>query len=588
MRMDDLHVINHRYELLDKLWDIQDRYGYIRNEDVKKLSSNLGISQIDLEGVISFYHFFKREPAGKYTIYLNNSILSEFAGFSKIKTSLERETGARFGQVDPSGTFGLFETSCIGLSNLEPSALINLRPFTLLTPQKVHRIISDLKAGKDIDEVCDKPIEQLRYTPGPDRSIFYRFYHMGAALEAMKKMGSDEIIRNVKESGLAGMGGAFFPTHIKWQACKDQPNGPKFIVANADEGEPGTFKDRVIMQAMPGLLLEGMIIAGFAVGASEGVLYLRAEYRYLYDQIMHIIDYFRARGWLGKRVCGIDGFDFDIRIQLGAGAYVCGEETALLSSMEGKRGEPTSKVYFPVEKGFNGHPTVVNNVETFCAAARIIELGSEFYLQMGTPKSPGTKLLSVAGDCEKPGIYEIEWGMTIEELMNKCGATNPYAIQLSGPAGNFINYEKNKHRKISMEDLLEHVRCGGAVTVYNKSRNLLQILRNYNRFFIHESCGICTPCRAGNYLLNRLLRRVHRGLGDQDDLKKLQDWSAIVKYNSRCGLGQTSPNSIEQSISEFPEYFKGIVKENDLLNQQFDLESAISVYEDTIKKNKLS
>jgi [NiFe] hydrogenase diaphorase moiety large subunit len=351
------------------------------------------------------------------------------------------------------------------------------------------------------------------------------------------------------------------------------------VVCNADEGEPGTFKDRVLLNHEPGLVIEGMILGAYAVGASEGKIYLRAEYRYLKDKIEATIEDFRQRGLLGDDLPAKRPFSFDIKVQLGAGAYVCGEETALLNSMEGLRGEPRTKLYFPVERGYLSKPTIVNNVETFACTARIIELGPQAMLRLGTKESPGTKLISVSGDCERPGVYEIEWGMKLGDFLDLVGAQDPYFIQVSGPSGTSVSM-KERGRRISREDLT----CGGSFMVFNKSRDLLQILMNFSNFFKHESCGICTPCRAGNFIMNRKLQKIQLGLGTLRDLVDLEDWGKTLKQASRCGLGQMAPNSIVDTIHKFPEYFDSRVdKSGSRLNRGFNMVAAVQAYEAAVE-----
>lgn len=275
---------------------------------------------------------------------------------------------------------------------------------------------------------------------------------------------------------------------MKWQSCRNQAEPEKYVVCNADEGEPGTFKDRFLIQKYPGLLLEGMIIAGYAVGAKQGIIYLRGEYQYLIPKIESALHHFREQGWLGEDACGVPGFEFDIDLAIGAGAYICGEETALLESLEGNRGEPRPRVHYPTEKGYLGKPTVVNNVETLCTAARILEQGYQPYMNKNHPDSPGTKLLSIAGDCQYPGIYEITWGITIGELLDRCGAEDPYAIQVSGPSGEFIPATW-RDRMLGLHDL----RCGGSVMIYNRQRDLLQILQITTGFSCRNPVGFAPP-----------------------------------------------------------------------------------------------
>jgi [NiFe] hydrogenase diaphorase moiety large subunit len=335
------------------------------------------------------------------------------------------------------------------------------------------------------------------------------------------------------------------------------------------------------MNTKPETLIEGMMLCGYTIGATEGIIYLRGEYRWLKPRLDEAIAQYRKEGLLGKISAGIQGFDFDIRVQMGAGSYVCGEETALLESLEGKRGEPRTKWFFPVEKGYLQQPTVINNVETFCAATRIIEMGADAYLQLGIPGSPGVKLLSVSGDCRLPGIYEIEWGMTIAELLELCEAENPFYIQISGPSGECFSI-KEKYRRISMLDLLarKDIRSGGSVMVFNKQRDLVKVLLNFSEFFKSESCGICTPCRAGNFIIQRKLERLDSGLANMQDLDELKNWGVIMKNTSRCGLGKTATNSIIFAMEKFKDYFASkLDKEYNGLNLKFDMEAATEAYE---------
>ncbi len=562
-------------QLLDQLWTLQNINRHIRDEDVFSLATALGISEIEIEGVISFYHFFHRKPAGRYTIYLNNSIVSEFKGYERVKAAFEAATGAAWNAVDPSGIFGLYETPCIGLSDQEPAALINFQPFTNLNTLKVKNIIAQLKQGVPAETLADEVPDHIRYIPENGKAVFFRPYQPGSTVSRLARHTPTEVIDLVKQAKLLGRGGAFFPTGSKWEFCARQPASPKYIVCNADEGEPGTFKDRVLMKTLTGLMLEGMITAGYAVGAEQGIIYLRAEYTWLKPKLEKTIEQFHQLGLLGEDIAGINGFSFDIRVQLGAGAYVCGEETALLNSMEGKRGEPRTKQFFPTEKGFLGCPTVVNNVETFCAAARVIELGPGKMLESGTPDSPGTKVLSVSGDCRLPGIYEIEWGTPVGRLLELCHAENPHFIQVSGPSGICIS-AKEKDRRIAPQDLA----CGGSVMIFNPERDILKILTNFIDFFKHESCGVCTPCRAGNFILRRKLEKIERGLAYEEDFREISEWGNILKKTSRCGLGKSAPNALIAALERFPDYFAGKTDgKGDDQNKDFDLARAISAYE---------
>ncbi|MCF6181089.1 NAD(P)H-dependent oxidoreductase subunit E [Lutibacter sp.] len=570
-----------RTHLLNLLWNQQNAQGFISQSAITEIAKLLKISTIEVEGVITFYHFFHQKPTGKYIIYLNNSIISEFKGFREVKTTFEKETGCVFGKYDNNPLFSLFETSCIGLSDQEPAALINFYPFTDLTPEKVISIIKDLKNNIPIKTIADNPKSKIQYIPEDDKTVFFKDYTPGNSINKLKENNADSILKTIADVNLKGRGGAFFPTALKWQACKKNSAKTKYIICNADEGEPGTFKDKILLMEFPDLVIEGMIIAAFVVGAKEGIIYLRAEYKYLLPKLKETIHNFYNNNYLGDKILGINNFTFNLKIQLGAGAYVCGEETALIESLEGKRGEPRIRKYFPTDVGYLGKPTIVNNVETFANAARIIELGADYFKNIGTEKSKGTKLISVSGDVAKPGIYEIEWGMTVKELLQLCQATAPNYVQITGPSGECIN-ETEFNRKICNEDLT----CGGAIMVFNKFRGIIKILENFTKFFRSESCGVCTPCRAGNQILFEKIKKLKKGLCTSTDLQEIKDWGNIMKLTSRCGLGKTASNTFSTATEKFSDYFKfKILSENENQNVEFDMESAIQDFDSIIKDN---
>ncbi|MBT8317194.1 MAG: NADP oxidoreductase [Lutibacter sp.] len=567
-----------RTNLLNELWEYQNKHGYISKRAITQIAKSLKVSILDIEGVISFYHFFHQKPTGKFIIYLNNSIISEFKGFQYIKAAFEKETGCTFNEYDENPLFSLFETSCIGLSDQEPAALINFYPFTNLTVKKVKTIIKQLKEDEKLATISSSFISKIQYTPSEEKTMLFRNYIEGNSLKKIRKYSASEILENISKSGLTGRGGAFFSTAQKWKYCKESKSDKKIIICNADEGEPGTFKDKALLNNYPGLIIEGMIISAYVTGAKEGFIYLRAEYKYLLKKLEKTLEKFVDKGFLGDHICGIPNFNFYIKIQLGAGAYICGEEKALIESLEGKRGEPRLQKYFPTQNGYLGYSTIVNNVETFAKASRVIELGTTYISKIGTQKSKGTKLLSISGDVAKPGIYEIEWGTTIRELLKLCEALSPYYIQISGPSGECIN-STEFDRKICEEDIA----CGGSIMIFNRSRDILQIQKNFMNFFKIESCGVCTPCRAGNQILYEKIKKIERGLSTEKDLEEIKQWANIIKLSSRCGLGKTSPNSLVMAIDKFKDYFNlktSPITENQYV--EFDMENAIQEYDDVI------
>lgn len=572
-----------RTHLLNKLWEYQLKSGYISDRAVSKISKELGVSKIEIESVITFYHFFHKKKTGKHTIYLNNSIISEIKGYKEVKAAFEKLTGCTFNE-DGNKNFSLIETSCIGMSDQEPAALINFQPFTDLTPKKVKLILEKIKNGEDVKDLASKTKSKIQYTPG-DKTIIFRDYELGKSIKEAIKFTDQEIADKIYKSKLKGLGGAFFDVGYKWQACKRNEDDAKYIICNADEGEPGTFKDRAILQHLPGLVIEGMAIAGYATGAKEGIIYLRAEYQFFKEELENFIQEFYDKNFLGKNIQGVKGFDFDIRIQLGAGSYVCGAASALIESMHGRRGEPPVRMWSATKHGFKHKPTVVNNVESLAYASRIIELGEDFYMSMGTKETPGTKLISISGDVAKPGIYEIEYGTKIRDLLSihMCQATAPYFVQVSGPSGEPISPDEFD-RRICMEDIL----CGGSFMVFNRTRDILQILRNFMEFFKEESCGVCTPCRAGNYILTEKVKKMQRGLASQEELEEIKKWGEIIKLSSRCGLGKSSPNSLIYSFDKFKTYFDlKVAPTSELQNVEFDMEDAVQEFDTYIKDTQL-
>lgn len=571
-----------RTRLLSRLWEFQNKYGYIPDNAISEIAQKLRVSKIEIEGVVSFYHFFHRKPTGKYIVYLNNSIISELNGFNDIKAAFEKETGCTFNVYDNNPLFSLFETSCIGLSDQEPAALINFHPFTNLTPEKVKLLVKDLKNYVDLSTIADNPTSKIQYTPTADKTIFFRDYTLGNSLKKLKSTTPEKLLKSLKKTQLNGRGGAFFSTATKWEFCKNKHSLKKYVVCNADEGEPGTFKDKALLNNYPGLIIEGMILAAYITGAKQGFIYLRAEYTYLLKKLENTLAEFYEKGFLGKNILGIPTFNFKIKIELGAGAYVCGAETALIESLEGYRGEPRIRKNYPTDDGFLGYSTVVNNVETFAMASRIIELGDKFITNIGTKESIGTKILSICGDVAKPGIYEIEWGMTVLEILHLCQATAPNYIQISGPSGECINTSEF-HRKICEEDLL----CGGSMMVFNKYRSIIQILENFIKFFQTESCGACTPCRAGNQILYQKILKIKRGICTTQDLNEIKEWVNFMKLSSRCGLGQYSGNTLQMAIDKFEDYFNlKVTTCTDNCNVEFDLQYAVYEYDQLIKESQ--
>ena len=359
------------------------------------------------------------------------------------------------------------------------------------------------------------------------------------------------LISIISASGLKGRGGAGFPTAVKWNFAAAAQAERKFILCNADDGEPGTFKDRVILMEHPDLVFEGMTIAGKAVGAKEGILFLRGEYAYLRGGLEQTLARRRERGLLGRNILD-SGLCFDIRIFMGAGAYVCGEETALIECLEGFRGEPRNRPPFPVNTGYLGYPSVVNNVETLAWAACILANGAPWFRAAGTEKSTGRKLFSVSGDCRKPGVYELPMGITVAQLLQEVEGADAKAVQIGGAAGQCVP-AREFHRTLAFED----IPTGGSVIVFGPQRDMLEVLHNFLEFFADESCGQCTPCRVGNAKLLEGVERLQAGTCSMAYLKELCALGETMQVASKCGLGQSSPNGFLSVVANFREEIMG-------------------------------
>ncbi|MBA4251292.1 MAG: iron hydrogenase [Chlorobiaceae bacterium] len=385
-------------------------------------------------------------------------------------------------------------------------------------------------------------------------AVLFSDYTRGDAVRILSKMSREDILFEIKTSGLKGRGGAGFPTATKWMLAAASKSDAKYLICNADEGEPGTFKDRVLLLEYPELVFDAMIVGGFTIGATIGIVYLRGEYEYMLKSLLDYLDQMRKDNLLGNNILGNTNFSFDIQIKLGSGAYICGEETALIESLEGNRGEARNRPPYPVNSGFLGKPTVVNNVETLASIAHIVTKGGEWFKKLGTDKSSGSKLFSVSGDCESPGVYELPFGTSLEELLKIVGAQNTKAIQVGGASGICIPKSQFK-RKLSFEDAA----TGGSIMIFNESRNMLHVLKNFMEFFVEESCGQCTPCRAGNMKLLEGVEMIENGDYKFSYISKLKDLGKTMQVASKCGLGQSSSNAFISILENFSEeIFNGV------------------------------
>jgi [NiFe] hydrogenase diaphorase moiety large subunit len=573
---------NDRTRLVDICRAVQQKFGGVSGDALDQIAMSVGIPRVEVESVVTFYAFLSKAPKGKVVIRVSNDVVDDMLGGQEVARAFSEELGIPFGKTTPDGKISLEYTSCIGMCDQAPAILVNDIVVTYMSGDRARQIVRALRdhgeprrlVGRLGDGNNAHPLVRSMVHNGIRRKgpvILADDAKPNAGLQKAVAMSPVEVIRDIKTARLRGRGGAGFPAGMKWEFTRAAEGADKYVICNADEGEPGTFKDRVILTERAHLLFEGMAIAGYAIGARHGILYLRGEYAYLQKYLEYVLEERMLQNLLGKDICGKKGFDFDIRIQMGAGAYICGEETALISSCEGLRGDPKNRPPFPAQKGFLGCPTSVNNVETFCCAARILDMGPGWFAQMGSKGTPGTRLLSISGDCASPGIYEYPFGVKVKDILQEIGAEDAQAVLVGGPSGQIIGV-RDFHRAICYDDLP----TGGSLVVFGPQRDIIKIARQYMEFFVEESCGYCTPCRAGNVLLKQKLDEILAGRGEPADLYYLQDLGQTVKLTSRCGLGQTSPNPVLSTLKNFMHLYEKSVKESKAeFRPSFDIRAAL-------------
>jgi NADH-quinone oxidoreductase subunit F len=551
------HAARERRDLLlPALHAVNDRVGWISEGALDYICRRLTIPPAEAYGVATFYSLFSTKPRPQAVLHVCTDIACQAKGADQVRQAVEERLG-------PPG-LSWHPSPCLGLCERAPAAL-TLRAGE--TPSYTVYGPADPETVAEVAEVDEPPAERAVPQAGQDGLVLlrrvgvvdpaslddYRAHGGYTALRRAFELGPAGVIREVLDSGLVGRGGAAFPTGRKWQATASRPDRPKYLVCNADESEPGTFKDRVIMEGDPYALIEAMTIAGYAIGASRGYLYIRGEYPRALRRLEHAIATARARGFLGERVMGQD-FSFDIEIRRGAGAYICGEETAIFNSIEGRRGEPRSKPPFPVEKGLFGKPTVVNNVETLVNVPVILTMGAEAYRAIGTGGSTGPKLFCVSGTVRRPGVYELPFGATLRDLLELAGGVPEgrtlRAVLLGGAAGAFVRGDE-----LDIPLTFEGTRAAGAtlgsgvVLVLDDSVELPGILLRIAEFFREESCGQCVPCRVGTVRQHEALNRLRaNGRSPDGDIALLREVGQAMRDASICGLGQTAWNAIESAI----------------------------------------
>ncbi len=534
------------------------------------LAARLDVPPARVRSVVDFYSFFSATPRGEYDLLLGTCVADEFNGAPALLARLAAALDVEPGTTRTDGRVSLGTASCTGLCDQPVAALVNGRPLARLDAAAVDRIAALIAAGT--------PLAQwpagLEAAPSrvPRRVLLLDDGGApGAALARARTLGPAGLLRELADAGLRGRGGAGYRTELKWRQCRESVARPgaAAVICNADEGEPGTFKDRWLLEHEAERLIEGMTLCAYALGGAEGWIYLRGEYRYLREPLQRLLAGRRAAGLLGASARERLGVVFDIHVCPGAGAYICGEESALIESLEGKRGVPRNRPPYPVSRGYLGLPTVVNNVETFVAAASIGLHGGAWYAAHGTGQSRGTKLLSVSGDCARPGIYEYPFGISVREVLADAGADAPVAVQVGGPSGKLIA-PAEFDKALGYEALA----TGGAFMIFGAGREVLDVVRNHARFFAHESCGFCTPCRVGTALQRDLFEKLYAGHGTSADLAELERLARLINRSTHCGLGQTAGNPVLDSLGRFAAGYGARLTQS--YSPGFDLDGAVA------------
>jgi NADH-quinone oxidoreductase subunit F len=545
-------------------------------EALKLVSEGMDIPYPYLYGVMSFYTMFSPTPRGKHIIRLCESPPCHIMGAENLVEVLKGELGIQVGETTPDGLFTLEHTACLGVCEVAPAMQINEVVFGRLTVERVRNILSDYRAGKTVDyrtlPRTTNPLsdylasgDELVLLANVDRidPLSLDAYLEKGGYEGLKKALSltpEEVVNTVKDSGLRGRGGAGFPTGLKWSFTRPSPITPKYIVCNADEGEPGTIKDRYIMEGDPHRVLEGMAIAGYAVGASVGYIYVRGEYYLSMYRLNKAFQDAEAKNLLGDNIQG-SGFSFHIQVQTGGGSYVCGEETALIESIQGERGNPRVKPPFPGQVGVWYKPTIVNNVESLSAVPAILVNGPEWYKSKGTEDTAGTKILQVVGQVKRPGVVEANLGMPLRELIDKYGGgvRDGRTFKACQPGGASVGFILDEHLDTPIEHAaLAKIQGGlgsGTMLVMDDTVCVIDMVKCLLYFFQHESCGFCLPCRRGTRVLYELICKVAAGQGTQADLDRMLTLSKTMVDSANCALGWSPYSFLKTTMERFKDEY---------------------------------
>jgi len=550
-----------RSALLPALQLAQSIYNYLPEPVAGEVARALNVPLADVYGVIEFYAMLYDQPVGSTIIRVCGDPACALGGSDALLDGLSQHLNISNDEVSADGDYSLERAPCLGFCEHAPVVKVGEKTVGSADSQSISQIISWTGGSPKAVVGGDLPLLTTNCSQGKPTSLeeYVSSGGYSALLKALQ-MEPEAVISTLKASGLVGRGGAAFPTGLKLEGAASAIGEPKYIICNADESEPGTFKDRVLMEGDPHRMLEGMLIAAYAIGAQKGYIYVRGEYPHAFEILAAALAEAQAAGYLGNESPDSDR-SFDIELRLGAGAYICGEETALFESIEGKRGFPRIKPPFPTTHGLFGKPTVINNVETLCNIPYIINQGVEAYRQLGTEKSPGTKLFCVSGDVARPGLYEVPFGVSLRHLIfDLAGGMRAdhklLGMLVGGAAGAFTD-AGNLDLKLSFEDFqAAGLPLGsGVVMVFDESRDMRDVSLRLARFFAHESCGKCYPCQLGTQRQHEILARIAEGDIQTGDRERLTDVGWTMSDASLCGLGQTAATAVLSAMELWPDLF---------------------------------
>ena len=569
-----------RSALIPMMLYAQDHFGFLGDELLDEIARRLSLNIIQVKETLEYYSMLRRKPAGRYHVQVCTNISCMLRGGNELYQHVQKRLGLGNKEVSQSGTFSLEEVECIGACTGAPAIQVNYDFYEELTPDKVDVIFEEIQDGRKPKPVPvisggiheRHPAEVLVISrrfgiPNSKKIDVYMQNDGYQALEkALKQMTPELITEEVKKSNLRGRGGAGFPTGMKWSFVPKDTSKPKYVLANCDESEPGTSKDRPLLEMDPHQLIEGMVIAGRAVGAKSGYAYVRGEYRYVIDILDAAIAEAYAKGYLGKNILG-SGFDFDLATHTGAGAYECGEESALMESLEGKRGYPRIRPPFPAVVGLYGCPTVINNAETLSSVPAIILKGGEWYAGLGTPKNGGTRLYSISGHINKPGIYELPLGFNLKRMIEDVagGVKDGRKLKAVIPGGSSCPLMSADEIDVALDfDSVAKVGSmlgSGGTVVIDEDTCMVDVARRIMHFYAHESCGWCIPCREGTTWLRKMLDRFHEGGGRPEDIPLIDELSKNMLGRTFCPLGDAAAmptiSIVKKWRNEFEDHLRG-------------------------------